>query len=307
MLSKPPLFFDPQREAYYDVVMGEKYLLFGAKDEFEQLKQIVQDRMEEEEKRKDAEDVEKMLDDYRKQSIYHPDDSEELPIYHYPKKNKYYYPVIALSETEPIPRPIVNAKPPLKKICKPPRLMHTQFGVEYFKFNTPGEFHKLRNETPKLTIEEFERKLAADTPIYRNPKDANYFYPFVALTEKLVLERRIIDEKPPMKKFKDKYIHKSKCHIYVKFQNRKEFEEKRREIQREEKDEVIEDIVPAKLPDFDKVEGFEFPVVDGVPTADDEFKPTKDGVVLDKVRNDKKFTNAQPILASRHLLSKFGF
>lgn len=121
----------------------------------------------------------------------------QAPIYQ--DEGGFYYPVDALVEITPRDRSIETAP---EMVPVPETEFYLNLDRDnYVKVGSPEEFEALRSVKVQQRVEYKQKRLAQQTPIYKDPETGKHFYPRSMLVDST--EREIIEGKPPLE-FDDK-------------------------------------------------------------------------------------------------------
>lgn len=160
LVTVPPLFYDPKRQAYYEPSVGERYLELQSADEFWILREEAQETLKQIENQTTA---------------------NHSPIYYDLKARKYYYPKISMLEEEgEILRKILYRRKPMYWDPEMDSYVDPVSKLEYVMVESPTDYQKMKVDYREVVAgEEVEERA-----IYYDGVKDTYFYPAIALEGK---------------------------------------------------------------------------------------------------------------------------
>lgn len=160
--TQPQLFQDPRSHETIDILTGETYIEVFSPAEFKQLRQS---------------SLAKSINEQMKHR------AKETPIYFDPESTRYFYPIVALKESDDYLRPIIRENPPLKYNQELKLFVHLESQEPYDIFLSPGEFEVQRKKTPKETPEMVASSRVVAPPIYRD--EDKFMFPILGLVRRI--------------------------------------------------------------------------------------------------------------------------
>lgn len=156
-----------------------------------------------------------------------------LPIFYDPRTAKYYYPIVAIREEEPTLRDIITEKPKFKYDKKTKSYYDEVTGDIFLQFNTPEDFKTERKHQKDKVVTKKAETEAHRTPIYFDIDNSKYYYPQMALGDRVKVDRELIRIKKAPLRYNPKtkeFIHKMSGEVYIELTDPQQFVQYRDEV-----------------------------------------------------------------------------
>lgn len=116
---------------------------------------------------------------------------EPLAIYFDPHNGRYFYPITSIKDSNPVKRPLIVKRRPLKLDRKTQIYYSPQTNEIYEKFHDPEAFKVARDKYQIEMKTKASEALAETTPIYFQTDPPKFYYPLAAITQVHVFRETI--------------------------------------------------------------------------------------------------------------------